>query len=97
MTTAAVAANVVGSGGSDSCGGSGGCVAAARLVVVTVPRAPQIQSPGHVPCATVTEHVMSDTCYLKVPCFPTWSDPVQSQLGDARNAMLLLAPHWLTA
>ncbi len=40
-------------------------------------RAPQIQNPGHVTCAAVTERDKSDTCYLQVPHIPTWSDLVR--------------------
>jgi hypothetical protein len=62
---------------------------------VPLPRAPWIQSLGHVTCAAVMEHVKSDTCYLQIPRNLTWSDLVQSQLGGARSVMLLLAPHWI--
>jgi hypothetical protein len=43
---------------------------------VPLPRAPWIQSPGHVTCATVMEHVTSDTRYLQAPHIPTWRDLV---------------------
>ncbi len=59
---------------------------------VPLPRAPWIQSPGHVTCATVTKRVASDTCYLQVPHIPTWSDLVQLNLGGARSMMLLSHP-----
>ncbi len=59
---------------------------------VPLPRAPWIQSPGHVTCAAVKECDKSDTCYLQVPCIPMWSDLVWSQLGGARSTMLPLAP-----
>jgi hypothetical protein len=59
---------------------------------VPLPRAPWIQSPGHVTCAAVTECVTSDTCYIQVPHIPTWSDLMRSQLGCARSSMLPLAP-----
>jgi hypothetical protein len=65
------------------------------LCKVSLPRAPGMQSPGHMTCAAVTEHVKSDTCYSQVPGILTWSDLVQLQLGGSRSAMLPLAPRWL--
>jgi hypothetical protein len=62
---------------------------------VPLPRAPQIQSPGHVTCAAVTKQVTSDTCYLQVSCIPSWSDVVRSQLGGARSMMIPLTHCWL--
>jgi hypothetical protein len=55
---------------------------------VPLPRAPRIQSPGHVTCATGVERDKSDTCYLQIPRFPTWSDLVGSHAGFARSTML---------
>ena len=62
---------------------------------VPLSRAPQIQSPGQVTCAAVMAHDIHDTCYLQVPCIPTWSDLVRSHAGYARSMMLQLAPVWL--
>jgi hypothetical protein len=59
---------------------------------ILLPRAPQIQSPGHLTCATVTARNKRDTCYLQVPHIPTWSDLVRSHAGFARNTMLLFTP-----
>ncbi len=57
---------------------------------VPLPWAPRIQSPGHVTCAAVMERDKRDTCYLQVPCVPTWSDLVRSHAGLARSMMLQL-------
>jgi hypothetical protein len=65
------------------------------LCKVPLPRAPQIQSPGHVTCATVTECDKSDTGYLQVQPIPTWSDLLISRAGFARSTMLQLAPVYL--
>jgi hypothetical protein len=46
------------------------------LCKVPLPRAPRVQSPGHVTCATVMVHDKCDTCYLQIPRIPTWSDLV---------------------
>ncbi len=74
-----------------------GCVGALDdgcLHKVPLPWAPQIQSPGHVPFATVTEHDKRDTCYLQVSSIPMWSDIVRSHVVFARSTMLPLAPVW---
>ncbi len=36
-----------------------------------------------------------DTCYLQVPCIPTWNDLVRSHAGLAWSTMLQVAPVWL--
>ncbi len=65
------------------------------LCKVPLPRAPWIQSPGHVTCAAVTECDKHDTCYLQVPRIPTLSDLIRSHAGYSRSTMLQLAPVWL--
>jgi hypothetical protein len=60
-----------------------------------LPRAPRIQSPGHMTCAAVTAHDKCDTCYLQVPGIPMWSDLVRSHAAFARSTMLQLALVWL--
>jgi hypothetical protein len=62
---------------------------------VPLPWVLQIQSPGHVTCAAVTERDKHDTFYLQVPRIPTWSDLVRSHAGFARSTMLQLTPVWL--
>jgi hypothetical protein len=72
-----------------------GCVGTLNggyLCKVPLPRAPRIQSPGHMTCSAVTEHDKHDTYYLQVPHIPTWSDHVRSHAGFSRSTILQLAP-----
>jgi hypothetical protein len=72
-----------------------GCVGTLEdgyLHKVPLPWAPRIQSSSIVTCATVMTRDSHDTCYLQVPCIPTWSDLVRSHAGYARSTMLPLAP-----
>ncbi len=55
---------------------------------VPLPRAPWIQSASHVTSkkqVTIDSH---DTCYLQVPCVPTWSDLSRSLAGLGRTILL---------
>jgi hypothetical protein len=60
-----------------------------------LPRAPQIQSAALATCASPHDMRNTNTCYLRVPWIPTWSDLLRSQFGMARSTMLPPAPHWL--
>jgi hypothetical protein len=60
------------------------------VCIVPLPRAPRIQSVNHV---TNNEQVVmdsQDTCYLQVPCVPTWSDLTRLLTGLRKNVLPFL-------